>query len=199
MAENAILNLHVHLHGIFTSKLCRAVFKKMHITSGWKGYLNWNIVKLCSYWKTSSDRHSSTSGCKGSRLFSPRYPLLLLFFRYLTKIRKWPLIEMCMTWNMIEKWEARIQAFCKLQTSFAKTNFHLFSIVNFFSMLSCMILKKHSMSSVLLALEFSGFLLFLISSTRHQSLLSRLTIIATGVSRENPRTLLIDNQKIAQV
>ena len=34
---NAILKLHVDLHGMYTSKLCIAVFKKMHRTSGWRG------------------------------------------------------------------------------------------------------------------------------------------------------------------
>ena len=74
--------------------------------------------------------------------------------------------------------------------TFREANFTCL-VVKFCPMLSLIMLKKHSTSSVVLALGCSGFLPHLAFSMRCHSRLSILAIAAARVSRENPQIWLL--------
>ena len=94
----------------------------------------------------------------------------------------------CVARGVIEKSEVGVETLCEFGIYLPEPKFHFFSC-KFRPILSRMTLKKHSTSSVLLALGCSGFRPFIMLSCHCHSR-PLLVIKATRVSLENPRTLL---------
>ena len=147
----------------------------------------WYIV-VCHSDRTCAWSYNWCSTCHETwRLLSPSnmlVPRIPFWPLKLAKVWHGPFIEAIMTWGVVVKLEIRIKSFRKLYTRLPPTELSMWSV---FPPYHVSTLKKHSTSSVVLALGCSGGKFASWLEHRFHSRLSISVVTAIKDSRVRPR------------